>query len=102
MREEISEPQHWRICSAGSTSAVNSWAGHRCQHDLPVEAVDAAFKEETTRITPARASQRDLTARTEGERSPSRLDIVQSLSAQLVMLEAQREQLQKLLDETQG
>lgn len=97
MREEISEPQHWRTRS-GNTSASNSWTVRRHQHKLPAEAIDAAFEDETTSVSPVRGSRRDAT----GENATSRPDIIQSLSTQLALLEAQREQLQKLLDEAQG
>ncbi len=112
MREEISEPQHWR-----SHTGNDSWSARRriAAHatgtiaSLPAEVVDAAFADESSSVEPIRGSRRDLAtpngvelASVAGQdTSVSCPDLVQSLSTQLDMLEAQRAQLQRLLDQAQ-
>ncbi|MCH2596311.1 MAG: hypothetical protein MKZ95_10980 [Pirellulales bacterium] len=49
-----------------------------------------------------RASRRDRVTLSGSATAPSQPDIVKTLSDQLVLMEKQREQLQQLLDETQG
>jgi len=56
---------------------------------LNSELVDAAFADESIRLEPVSGIRRDPASR-----GP---DIVQSLSAQLAMLETQQKQLQQLL-----
>ena len=120
MREEISEPQHWRLRSRGSSTARGTaWsAQRRSDTPFPTEVVDAAFTDETILVEPVRGSRRDLASQdstSEGELgteevssatvadvSTSRSDLAQSLSTQLAMLDAQREQLQHLLAQAEG
>ncbi|MCG8450868.1 MAG: hypothetical protein MI725_14980 [Pirellulales bacterium] len=98
MREDIREPQHWR---SRSTPEV-SWTARRRRSEHPTEIVDAAFEQELSGVEPVRASRRDAGNHSSHENAPAPHDIVQSLSTQLALLEEQREQLQKLLDQAQG
>ena len=87
MREEITEPRHWRTHNPRSGGRSLSWTSRRREQEhteLPAEAVDAALAEEATRVEAAEAS-----------------DIVSNLSLQLDLLEKQREQLQQLLAQAQ-
>ncbi len=87
MRKEISEPQHWRA----NSQRKQSWSSRNRTHEhveLAAEAVDAALTEATTE-SPA-SEQFDST------------DIVATLANQLDLLEKQREQLQRLLDQAQA
>jgi len=102
MREEISGAKQWRLSPHGGAGVGSSWASRRCRSQLPAELVDAAFEEETGRARPVRGSRRDLPRELPSGKSPGRPDIVESLSTQLAMLEMQREQLQKLLDDAQA
>lgn len=103
MRHEINEPKHWRSQTAGSAAQSSSWAGRRHSHSataLPAEAVDAAFASESTAVEAVRGSRRDVQpAETAIEKSP---DLISSLSTQLSMLEAQHEQLSRLLAQAQN
>lgn len=102
MRDDISEPQHWRSSGRSGAGMGNSWAGRRHRSELQAELVDAAFEEETGPILPVRASRRDLPSQLPTDEPRRKPDIVESISAQLKMLEIQREQLQKLLEDAQG
>lgn len=93
MRKEISESKQWR--SRGSR--INSWNRPASTEELSADVVDAAFEENAV-VAPMRSSRRDRVA----ESKPDQKDIIQSLSAQLEMLEAQRNQIQRLLDQAQG
>ena len=97
MREEISEPQHWR--SRPSTNP--SWSTRRRATAMPLSAeplsaelVDAAFTDEG----PLTASRRDA-AEVEVDAN-TYAELMASLTDQLAQIEAQRKQLQKLLAET--
>jgi|GEM_PF-6715072 len=86
MREEITEPGQWRPRSEHSARSNTSWSSQRWrqqQTELDAETVDAALAEE-----PAE--------------KPSSDDIISSLASQLDLLEKQREQIQRLLDQAQG
>ena len=102
MREEISEPQHWR--SRPSTNP--SWSTRRQAATMPwsakplsaeplsAELVDAAFTDEGP-LTASRldAAEVEVDANTYPE-------LIASLTDQLAQLEVQRKRLQKLLAET--
>ncbi len=87
MREEITEPQHWRATSLRKRSWSSGYRSHS-HVDLAAEAVDAALAEDASRDDACVA--------------PIATDIVSSLSSQLDLLEQQREQLQKLLDQAKA
>ena len=114
MRDEITEPQDWRRSSGSHSDDEASWsARRRTRSPLPAEAVDAALADDSVGVEPARGSRRDcvshdsrttvdhgvvaISADSHVDETVSRNDLVQSLSAQLAMLESQREQLQRLL-----
>lgn len=110
MREDISEPQHWRHSNRVGSVAGAYWSARRqASAPLSPEAVDAAFADESIRVEPIRGSRRDPVSDSATDvLEPSRAsaqndgsDLVQSISAQLAMLEAQREQLQRLLAQAQ-
>ena len=82
MREEISEPKHWR----SSTRRRRIEATSNSLAYLPREAVDAAFAEESISAEPESDLQKDL---------------LQNISTQLGMLKAQQEHLQQLLAQAQ-
>ncbi len=87
MREKFLEPQHWRASSQRSPS----WSARNRTHkhtELAAEAVDAALAEV---VTESPADEQLATA-----------DIVTTLASQLDLLEKQREQLQRLLDQAQA
>lgn len=89
MRDEISEPQHWRGSNHSSTGRNASWSSRRRTQEnaeLAAEAVDAALADETD---PA-VEKLDTN------------DIISSLASQLSLLEKQREQLQQLLVQAQA
>ena len=97
MREEISEPRHWRL----RPSTNPSWSTRRraatmplSAKPLPAELVDAAFTDEW----PLTASRLDA-AEVEVDTN-TYLELIASLTDQLAQLEAQRRQLQKLLAKT--
>ncbi|NOY42644.1 MAG: hypothetical protein GXP26_12520 [Planctomycetes bacterium] len=107
MRREINEPKHWRSQAAGSATQGSCWAGRRHSHSataLPAEAVDAAFASESVTVEAVRGSRRDMQAAetTSEKSSPGRPDLISSLSTQLTMLEAQHEQLSRLLAQAQN
>ena len=86
MREEISEPQHWRA----SPPRKQAWSSRRRTHEhteLAADLVDAALAEEPVDVAPE---------------MPATSDIVASLASQLDLLEQQREQLQRLLEQAQS
>ncbi len=86
MREEISEPQHWRVGSQRN----QAWSSRRRTHEhveLAADVVDAALAEEPVDVVPE---------------MPATSDIVSSLASQLDLLEQQREQLQRLLEQAQA
>ena len=87
MREEISEPQHWRV----NSTRKQAWSSRNRTHDhveLAADAVDAALAE-----VAVEAPSKEQVATS---------DIVTSLASQLDLLEQQREQLQRLLEQAQA
>ena len=112
MREEISEPQQWRSRTRSESSSEhrrNTSKAARSVVALPVDAVDAAFADELTIVEPARGSRRDPNAESRSDsaqndsqtKSVGHAELLQNLSVQLAMLDAQREQLQRLLAQAQ-
>ncbi len=112
MRSEINEPKHWRSQTTGTATQGASWAGRRHSHSakaLPAEAVDAAFaldstELDSTEVEAMRGSRRDMQpAETTSEVSAlEHPDLISSLATQLTMLEAQHEQLSRLLAQAQN
>ena len=95
MREEISEPQHWR-----SRSGTNpSWSTRRrvATKSLPAELVDAAFSDEGS-LTTSRLDAAEAEIATDSDMT-TYPDLIANLTAQLAQLEDHREQLQSLLAE---
>ncbi|MEM8946480.1 MAG: hypothetical protein AAGD11_15010 [Planctomycetota bacterium] len=91
MREEITEPKHWRTADERRGQRNNSWTSRRRAQDqagLAADIVDAA-------LTDVEAES------TESEKLDS-TEILSSLADQLELLEQQREQIQRLLDQAQG
>jgi hypothetical protein len=91
MREELTEPKHWRAGSSTGASRNNSWTTRRRtqeQGQLGAAAVDAALADEDS--TSAGDPPLDST------------DIISSLANQLQLLEKQREQIQQMLDQVQS
>jgi len=89
MREEITEQQHWRTTTSQSATDTGSWSSRlkpQQRVDLAAEAVDAALAEVAC----------------ETPEKPDTTDIISSLATQLEMLEQQRMQIQRLLDQAQG
>ena len=87
MREEILEPQHWRV----NSMRKQAWSSRNRTHDhveLAADAVDAALAE-----VAVEAPSKEQIATS---------DIVTSLASQLDLLEQQREQLQRLLEQAQA
>lgn len=83
MREEITEPKHWRSRNA----AGQSWSVRRRDGSLSTAAVDAVFDaEQPLAVSPS-----------EPQTYP---ELVARIHEQLATLEAQRVQLQQLLDQT--
>ncbi len=105
MRHEISEPKNWRSRSAADASKDSCWAGRRRANStapLPADAVDAAFASGPAEVEAVRGSRRDLwtTAETEDDKATVDCpDLISSLSAQMALLEAQHEQLSRLLEQ---
>jgi hypothetical protein len=99
MRKEIREPQHWRNSRHGMGNISQT---SRSRSNLSADAVDAAFEEETSRVTPVRASRRDQPSPDRSDKELPNADIIQSLTHQLAMLESHCEQLHKLLEEAQS
>jgi len=99
MREEISEPQHWRSSNQRNASRNASWSSRRRsqEHDaeLAAEAVDAA-------MTAAAMTEQVDCAETTDASNFITSDIISSLATQLDLLEKQREQLQQLLVQAQA
>ena len=101
MREDISEPTTLKTGlrnrgEKGSRDELNSRA--MPGKSLPAEVVDAAFAEETPDFPATSGSRR--THRAHPQQTASAADpteLIQGLSDQLAMLDAQREQIQKLL-----
>lgn len=106
MREEITEPKHWRTAGERQTQRNSSWTARRRTQDhseLVAEAVDAAFAEEAI-VTESDKSDTQGSLST-GSTSADGLDskdIIASLADQLELLEQQREQIQRLLEQAQG
>ena len=92
MRDEITEPQEW------SRSRHSS---KRRYVELSAEVVDAAMEVESKSTQHVNRESHEDLHRAEGPLS-IQADIIASLSQQLDILESQREQLQKLLDQAQG
>lgn len=86
MREEITEPQHWRSRPANS----RRWLESRRTDvvPLPVEAVDAVFD----------SDQRLAVSQSPAEPA-TYLELVERIHEQLAVLEAQRVQLKLLLSQ---
>jgi hypothetical protein len=95
MREEISEPQHWR----SRRGANPSWSTSRraATKPLPAELVDAAFGDEESLAAP-RLDAAEAQGATEGNVT-TYPDLIVCLTDQLTQLEAHRQQLQRLLAE---
>ena len=89
MREEITEPQHWRKKSVASTGRSNRRGSTKT---LPADAVDAALADEPA----VEGTRTDLPA-VDAQTYP---ELMAALSEQLANLEKQNEQLQKLLAES--
>lgn len=89
MREEITEPKHWRTGSQLNSPRNNSWASRRAREraELAAEVVDAALEDD---VFEPKEEKLDSTS------------IITSLASQLELLEKQREQIQRLLDQAQG
>jgi hypothetical protein len=83
MREEISEPKHWRTRTAPS----QSWSVRRRDAALSTEAVDAVFDAEQPLPTSELAEPTTYP------------ELVSRIHEQLAVLEAQRVQLQLLLSQ---
>ena len=101
MREEISEPTTLKtgLRTRRERGPLNELTGRiMLGKSLPAEVVDAAFAEEIP-VIPGTSGSR----RTHGAHSPptastaDRSDLIRGLSDQLAMLDAQREQIQRLL-----
>ena len=91
MREEITEPKHWRAGIDSGSSRNNSWTTRRRTQEeaqLAADAVDAALADDATSVA--------------SDVKPDTTDIVASLANQLELLEKQREQIQHMLDQVQG
>ncbi len=105
MRQEINEPRQWRYHSRDQTDLrvaksrrYSSQVG--MAQRLPAELVDAAFADETTCHAVSRETKSDShsVSHSSHETSGVRpLDFLRHLSDQLVLLEAQRDRLQRLL-----
>jgi hypothetical protein len=104
MRQEISEPQHWR----SRTGANPSWSSRRraTTKPLPAELVDAAFGDESTIAVSrldAAESESPAEVATQGAGDAAALpELLAGLNDQLVQLEAHRRQIEKLLADTNG
>lgn len=117
MRNEISMPQQWRTTCESVNSHENWGPVGRCDAkrrsqsmaaQLEPAVVDAALEQENLTqeniaSNPTSASRRrnveSITASHSNSDMPVRIDLVQSISSQLAMIEAQREQLQQMLNE---
>lgn len=84
MRDEITEPLHWRNLAQRTNGRDLLWSQRRRSEQLAAEAVDAAFSDKLG-----------------VEAKPDPRELVSSLATQLEMLDRQREQLQKLLQQAQ-
>ncbi len=91
MREEITEPRHWR-------SGQKKSASHLSQPSV----VDEAFALHAGESIGMRGSRRDYPTESPTGAARYSEDIIQSLSQQLDMLETQRKQLARLLDQARG
>ena len=97
MREEISEPQHWRSTAV----AKASWSSRRRAviRPLSAELVDAAFSDESSTTASrldAPENEGPAHAVTDGITYP---ELIATLNNQLAQLETHRKQIQQLLDE---
>lgn len=90
MRDEITEPQHWRARSEQANPRNNSWAARRRsqQEELPVDAVDAALEQTVSEPEP--------------KQTLNSADVISSLTQHLKQLEEQSEKIQRLLEQAQG
>lgn len=104
MREEISEPLHWRSTSPSTHPDDPSWGNRRPGRgapSLPADLVDAAMDQSGLhRWQPLPGRRHDRP--TQAAAGPAGADLLQSLAAQLELLEAQQEQLRQLLAQAQG
>jgi hypothetical protein len=102
MRQEISEPQHWR----SSTDSKPSWSSRRraTRKSLPAELVDAAFGDESTTATSRLDAAEDAAeAAVPVEVDTTALpELLAGLTNQLAQLEAHRQQIQKSLADISG
>jgi len=97
MRNELTEPQHWRLGS----SAHPSWSSRRRTNSkrLPAELVDAAFTDEGSPVA-SRLDAAEVNDVTKGQCDGiSYPELIASLNNQLDQLETHREQIKKLLAE---
>ena len=98
MREEITEPLHWRTKTQKNASWTSTRRRSEQRTNLAAEAVDAAFAEEPASDNAEPASDNTEPASDDScANAQASADILTSLSSQLTLLEAQREHLQKLL-----
>ena len=109
MRNEISEPKHWRSTAKRHLSDHPSAVKNRRidgSSNLPADVVDAAFATESNDFESIRGSRRDTGMnRSNASSQPTEQtqpDLVSSLSSQLSMLEAQHNQISRLLAQAQS
>lgn len=92
MREELTEPQHWRARSERATQRNNSWISRRRsaqeREELAADAVDAALAQ--------------VAEEPETDEPLNSSEVITNLSKHLDLLEKQRDQIQQLLDQAQG
>ncbi len=95
MREEITEPRHWRspqkktISSLPRTSVLDEAFALHAKEEIGMRGSRRACPEKGSMESPSSATLHSE-------------EIIQSLSQQLDMLEAQRKQLARLLDQARG
>jgi hypothetical protein len=104
MRNEIQEPGRGILVSATRTSPTNLRA-------LEPSAVDAALNDESTPVVAERGSRREFPARNadaprmaiDDSHATSTTDggLIRQLSRQLALMEAQQQQIRKLLEMTE-
>ena len=91
MREEITEPKHWRTRGEHKGQRNNLWTT-RSRVSRNTEIAADAVDEAITEVCQETAERK--------QRMSS--DIVSNLASQLDLLERQREHLQRLLDQAQS
>ncbi len=106
MRNEIPLSQDWRTVRTRSMHQDGWWSkGRRTEAPqakrgatrLEPEVVDAVLEQEAVTVAAA-----EMGTVRETTKVPTSTDFVKSLSTQLAMLEAQRQQLQQMLNEANG